>query len=154
MSPDWTQLERIYLRLPNWVGDVVLATPALHALRRAAPQATIGLHGRGLAFKVLGSEGLHDRALVLKKKGGPLWPFLEGRRVREELEGAPDIAILFPNSISSAIVAKASGAPIRPARVDVRIVEGPLRGARRRKDRFGSGHQESVQEARSSVASG
>ena len=32
---------RIFVRLPNWVGDAVMATPALRALRAAHPQAEI-----------------------------------------------------------------------------------------------------------------
>lgn len=105
---DLSGLERIYVRLPNWVGDVVLATPFLRALRRAAPRATIAAHGRGAAFKILANEGLYDRELGLQK-GGLLWPLREGKRVRAEL-GELDLAVLLPNSVSSAMVAWSAGA--------------------------------------------
>ena len=38
---------RIYVRLPNWVGEVVMCTPALRALRTAHPQAEITVEGKG-----------------------------------------------------------------------------------------------------------
>ncbi|HEY8156039.1 MAG TPA: lipopolysaccharide heptosyltransferase II [Myxococcota bacterium] len=37
---------RILVRLPSWVGDAVMATPALRALRAAHPDAWIGAQGR------------------------------------------------------------------------------------------------------------
>ena len=36
--------------LPNWVGDVVMATPTLGALRRQWPAAHITYVGRGVAM--------------------------------------------------------------------------------------------------------
>ena len=33
--------ERILVRCPNWLGDVVMATPGLRALRQAHPDAWI-----------------------------------------------------------------------------------------------------------------
>ncbi len=104
---------RIYVRLPNWVGDVLLATPFLTALRAAAPRARVLLHGRKVALSVLAGEGLHDEALALGKPASGLGPAVdllrEGRRVRRAF-GRPDVAFLFPNSFSSALVARATGA--------------------------------------------
>ena len=34
-------VERILVRCPNWLGDVVMATPGLRALRAAYPEARI-----------------------------------------------------------------------------------------------------------------
>lgn len=103
---------RVYVRLPNWVGDVLLATPFLRALRRAAPRARVLLHGRKLALGVLGHEGLHDEHAALGPLDGPAALLREGRRLRAE-HGAPDVAFLLPNSFSSALVARAAGARVR-----------------------------------------
>ncbi len=101
--------EHVYVRLPNWVGDVVLATPFLQALRRAAPAARITLHGKKQALAVLAHEGLHDHAAPLGPGRGLLGLLREGRRVRQEA-GEPDLAFLLPNSLSSALIGRATGA--------------------------------------------
>jgi hypothetical protein len=45
-----TAPERILVRLPNWTGDVVMATPGLRALRSCYAEAQITAHVRpGLA---------------------------------------------------------------------------------------------------------
>ena len=41
--PDWTVMERILLVRPDNLGDVVMLTPALRALRAAAPQARLDM---------------------------------------------------------------------------------------------------------------
>jgi ADP-heptose:LPS heptosyltransferase len=42
-SPDWTVMDRILLVRPDNLGDVVMRTPALRALRAAAPQARLDM---------------------------------------------------------------------------------------------------------------
>ena len=41
--PNWTVLERILMVRPDNLGDVVMLTPALRALRAAAPQARLDM---------------------------------------------------------------------------------------------------------------
>lgn len=96
------------MRLPNWVGDVLLATPFLRALRRGYPDAKLTVHGKGHTLELVAEEGLWDRALPLEKPG-KLWPVREGQRVRREA-GPFDLALILPNSFSSAVVARLVGA--------------------------------------------
>ena len=83
---DWKQVERVYVRLPNWVGDVVLATPMLSRLRQVAPQAQILGHGKGFHLKLLAHEGLFDRPEPVQKPGLP--GLLPGSLAEEALVGA------------------------------------------------------------------
>jgi heptosyltransferase-2 len=91
------------------VGDVVMATPALRALRRAHPQAEIALEGRPFL------EGLVDGLPSIDR-------FLAdaGRGVRDLLGRARalrpagfDWAILLPDSVRSALGPFLAGIPIR-----------------------------------------
>ena len=48
--------ERILVRAPNWLGDLVMSTPGFRALRRRFPGAHMTLHVRpGLEELVAGS---------------------------------------------------------------------------------------------------
>lgn len=99
----------VYVRLPNWVGDVLLATPFLQALRRAAPAARLTLHGKRQGLAVLVEEGLHDHAEPLGPGRGLVGLLREGRRVGRAA-GDLDWGFVLPNSLSSALIARAAGA--------------------------------------------
>jgi len=95
--------------LPNWVGDVVMATPALRALRECFPHARICYVGRSATLATL--EGTPHADAVLPDRSGQ-WPRganlleLAGRLRRER----PDLAVLLPNSFRTALIARLGGA--------------------------------------------
>jgi heptosyltransferase-2 len=113
IEPPFRRLERILVRAPNWLGDVVMSLPALRAVRRAFPDARLSIlikqelasffDGSAwveevIAYKVSqGLRGLWDRSDVI-------------RRIRA---GRFDIAILFPGSFSSALWVTLAGVPVR-----------------------------------------
>ena len=39
-------MNRLVILAPNWLGDAVMAQPAVAAVRRALPEATIAVAGR------------------------------------------------------------------------------------------------------------
>ncbi len=86
---------KILIRLPNWVGDVVMATPFLRAVRANAPGAEIVLQGKQAMRDLLAGLPYHDRYLDLS---GGVWA--QGRDLRRERF---DLAILCPNSLGSAL---------------------------------------------------
>ncbi len=89
--------ERILVRAPNWVGDVVMATPALRALRIRFPGSRIAVLAKRNGLTLLDGLGSFDEGLE-QQKG--LWDNV--RRIRAF---RPDLAVLFPNSHSSALAA-------------------------------------------------
>ncbi len=103
---------RLLVRLPNPLGDAVLATPALRALRAALPGRHITWAGGRAVLEAL--EGLPDRDAVMPVVGpfakGLLAPFCAGRMWRGT---RPDAVLLLPHAPSAAIAAWRSGASVR-----------------------------------------
>jgi heptosyltransferase-2 len=86
------------IRLPNWLGDTVMAEPAVRALRRAHPQARVLLAGPWAA--VLGGQGLADMLVAYPRA----WV---GRLAAADVvrRFAPETAVVLPNSMESALAA-------------------------------------------------
>src|SRR4051812_20443232 len=80
---------------PNWIGDAVMATPAVRALRRRYPEARlIGVLRPYIAGVLEGAPWL-DEQVMLDARGpwARRWP--AAWRLRRE---GIDLAVLFPNS--------------------------------------------------------
>jgi heptosyltransferase II len=103
---------RIYIRIPNWVGDVVMAEPFLKVMRKGFPDAQIDVHGRPHLFPFIRSGGYYDHEIPLERGRGPLWPIKEGLRLRRQ-RPLYDLAVVLPNSLSSAMIICAMGASRR-----------------------------------------
>jgi heptosyltransferase-2 len=97
---------------PNWVGDAVMATPALRALRAGFPAAQIIGLMRPVIAQVLDGLRCFDTWFTWcpggPKKTERTWTVL--RALRRE---RPDMAVLLTNSFHSAVVARMTGASRR-----------------------------------------
>ncbi len=88
----------ILVRLPNWLGDTVMALPALHGLRAARPAISVVAVGRWASL-LAGQEVADALVPYPLDRGGR-------RRLNASLRGMrADAAILFPNSFESALAA-------------------------------------------------
>ncbi|MFO0936100.1 MAG: glycosyltransferase family 9 protein [Gemmataceae bacterium] len=95
-------MRTIVLFLPNWIGDVVMATPAVAAVRRHFPTSRIiGVCTKYVAETVAGSPRF-DRILTFDKARP--WDLIRELH-RERAEGA----VLFPNSFRAALLARLGG---------------------------------------------
>lgn len=103
---------KIAVFLPNWIGDAVMATPALRALRQRFSDAEFLGVLRPYVAPVLDGLDLVDRQLWHDPSGRERsqcgWRFLRSLR-RERI----DLAVLLPNSLRSACLAWAGGAKRR-----------------------------------------
>lgn len=97
---------KIVVRGANWIGDAVMTIPALREIRRSFPGASITLHTRPWAEGVFRDADFIDDLLQI-----------ESSRVinqaRELGKHRFELAVLFPNSFESALVARLAGIPRR-----------------------------------------
>lgn len=91
---------RIAVFLPNWIGDVVMATPAIHSLRRAKPEAHFVCVARPYVADVVKGSPWFDEIISLERTWSSL--FRCARRLRQK---HVDLAVLFPNGIRTAAAA-------------------------------------------------
>jgi heptosyltransferase-2 len=104
---------RMVIRLPNWLGDIVMAVPALVAVRARWPEAHLTVAvPRGFAPIAEILPGLDD-VVPLVLDGG--W---RSRRTFEEdvaaiRRGGFDVGLLLPNSFASARMLSRAGVPER-----------------------------------------
>jgi len=101
--------EHLLVVMPSWIGDIVMATPALRALREAHPRMRITATLRPGLRPILEGASFVD---AIEDAGfrGMLGPLRDGRRLAS-LEA--DTALLLPNSPRSALFARLAGASRR-----------------------------------------
>lgn len=97
---------RVAVFLPNWIGDVAMATPAINALWEQRPRGSLVAVGRPYVRGVVDGSPWFDAFIPAERKG---W-FATARALRRHRCHA---AILFPNSFRSALVARLAGIPRR-----------------------------------------
>ena len=104
-------MKRRLVLLPNWMGDAVMAEPALRALGHSAASKDVEMIGIGRAASVAALRG-HDAFSEFKviSDSGLLGPWKAGRLLKSF--GAEEV-LLLRNSPRSALLAKASGAATR-----------------------------------------
>ncbi|MFN8096321.1 MAG: lipopolysaccharide heptosyltransferase II [Vicinamibacteria bacterium] len=95
--------ERVLVRAPNWVGDVVLSLPALRDVRRAWPSARLSVLARPWVAGIY--RAVPEVDAIVESRG-------HAADVRS-LRGAFDLAVLLPNSFGSALVPWRAGIPHR-----------------------------------------
>ena len=96
------QPERIVVFLPNWVGDAVMFTPTLRAIRARYERAHLALLARPAPAAALAPNAWAQETIV--DRGGALASACALRRRRF------DLAVLGPNSFRSALLARLGGA--------------------------------------------
>ncbi len=103
---------KLAIFLPNWIGDVVMATPALRAVRDHFPSSEIVGIMRPYVADVLAGTDLIDRTLFYNPRGKEAlqrdFAFVHTLRAEQF-----DTALLLPNSLRTGFLAWLSGAKRR-----------------------------------------
>lgn len=106
-------VRRILVRVPNWIGDAVMCTPALDALRQLFPSAEVTALARPAIADLLKGHAAVDHVLVYDVRGrhaglAGKWS-LAGTLRRLQF----DLAVLFQNAFEAALLAYLGGVPRR-----------------------------------------
>lgn len=106
LAPD---LRRVAVVCPSWVGDTVMSTPVLRALRQHRPESRITAIVRPGLDQLLHGCPFVDVLIVCDSKGlfGPQ------RLAKAIKQSDAQAVLLLPNSFRSALGARIAGTPIR-----------------------------------------
>src|SRR5881296_798672 len=106
-------VKRILVRGTNWIGDAVLTTPALMAIRKGFPLAKIALLAKPAIAELLHHHPAVDE-IVLYRDPGP-HAGLGGKLTLARLlrSGRYDLAILLQNAFEAAAITALAGIPNR-----------------------------------------
>ena len=104
-----TSEQRILVMAPNWLGDAVMALPALADLQRHFSGASFTVAARGSVAPLYALVSRVEQVVTLQWRGR----LTDRRGLRADVERlrstAADVAVLFPNSFASAWIVKAAG---------------------------------------------
>jgi heptosyltransferase-2 len=103
---------QLMVLMPNWIGDAVMATPALRAVRAMVPGARLVGVMRPLIAELLAGTHFFDQIIYYDPRSDTpaqhFWPVI--RQVRQE---KPDVFLCLTNSLRAGLLAWCSGASRR-----------------------------------------
>ena len=100
----------ILVMLPNWLGDVAMATPALRALRNHFPEAVITVAGKKSSCLLVEGLSSIDGAYIFPAKVDLIRMLSHARNMAPY---ARDICVVLPHSFRAALVARMTRAKQR-----------------------------------------
>jgi lipopolysaccharide heptosyltransferase II len=98
---------RILIRSTNWLGDAVMSAPAVRVIKRGRPDAHMSVLVRGKLADFWKTVAEVDDVISIEPNEGLL------QMARKIAAGNFDAAILFPNSVRTALEAWIAGVPRR-----------------------------------------
>ncbi|PIS02296.1 MAG: lipopolysaccharide heptosyltransferase II [Chlamydiae bacterium CG10_big_fil_rev_8_21_14_0_10_42_34] len=95
-------MENIIVRMPNWIGDLIMATPVLSDLRAAFPKASITAMCRTPLCELLKEDKAIDELFCFTKPSNDFKRRQQRDIIAKIQAGKYDAGILLTNSFSSA----------------------------------------------------
>jgi heptosyltransferase-2 len=103
------EVERLLVVSPNWLGDAVMALPAIGDLRRRFPRARLIVAARRSIASLFHLSPFVDDVVVMQSSGR-LWSWRSRRADIAALRSlGADTAVLLPNSFASAWIVRRAG---------------------------------------------
>ena len=104
---------KILVRATNWVGDAVMAIPALEAIRKSRSGAEIVLLARPSVADLYREQGYADRVIVYENRDRHRGIWGRERLAAELRSERFDVAMLFQNAFDAAWLSWRAGIPER-----------------------------------------
>ncbi len=104
---------KILVRAPNWVGDAVMAIPALESIRRTHAQGEICVLARPVVANLYSGQPFADRVLEYDFRGRHRGWLGREELVTELRKEQFDIALLLQNAFEAAWLVRRAGIPER-----------------------------------------
>ena len=106
---------RVLVHAPNWLGDMVMALPAIASIRRHFPSDTLAVAAPASLAPLFSAVPGVDLVVPLEGAGagGKARRWVWRAQARVIASGRFDVVILLPNSFHAAWVAKQAGVPER-----------------------------------------
>ena len=105
------RVRKLLVRLPNWVGDAMMALPALSVLRERFRETEITFLGKGAVLDLFRENRIADRFMEIK---GPSRSFIaKWELVRKLKSERYEMAILLQNAFEAAFIAFLAAIPER-----------------------------------------
>lgn len=101
--------DRLVVMSPNWLGDAVMALPAIADLRRHYPSAHLAVAARGSVAPLFGMVQGVDEVITLPGRGGIRALTSWQQDAAALASGGFDAALLLPNSFATGLIASRSG---------------------------------------------
>jgi heptosyltransferase-2 len=105
--------KNILIRSTNWIGDAVLTTPAIAAIKRAFPEARITVLAKPLVAELLLHNPSIHEVMVYHDRDRHKGIFGKLRLIWSLRRKGFDLAILFQNAFEAALLAFLAGIPRR-----------------------------------------
>lgn len=110
---DFHKIKHVLIRSTNWVGDAILTTPAIRAVRKNFPDAEISILAKPWVIPIFYNNPYIDHLLLYDTAGRHRKWLGKARLSRDLRKSKFDLAILFQNAFEAALLAYLARVPKR-----------------------------------------
>ena len=110
---DPAKIKKILIRVNNWIGDVVMISPAMWAIREHFKEARISILAKSWVVEALRGNPFYDELIEYDNLGRHRGLTGRWRMIGELHERSFDLAILFQKAFEAAFFSYLAGIPLR-----------------------------------------